>query len=210
VGLGGDDLPQGGEDLPVAVPGGSDGQAPLPADHGGGRPLGRFLREQLLASLPMLVRMPMAVRAAGHRCSRHEHVPGTGGGRGPDPPDQAPAAAAAGIVAATGDSSSWRHNPPSRPAASLPRVFQMDVPLQQPGWDRALGERVRWMANEKVQVAELRLNPPNLGPLEVRLHVEGDRTHVNFVAPQAAVREAIDAALPRLRELFAEGGLELG
>jgi flagellar hook-length control protein FliK len=89
-------------------------------------------------------------------------------------------------------------------------MFNLEVPMHQPGWDQALGERVKWMANQNVQVAEIRLNPPSLGPLEVRVHVEGDRTHVNFLAPQATTREAIDAALPRLREMFAEGGLSLG
>lgn len=90
------------------------------------------------------------------------------------------------------------------------RVFNLDVPLQQPGWDRAFGNGIRWLVNQKVQVAEIRLSPPNLGPLEVRLKVEGDRTHVNIVAPHATTREAVEAALPRLREMFAESGLNLG
>lgn len=93
---------------------------------------------------------------------------------------------------------------------AVPRMFSLDIPLQQPGWDRALGDRVQWMANQNVQLAELKLNPPGLGPLEVRVRVEGDRTHITFLASQANVREAVDAALPRLREMFAEGGLNLG
>ncbi len=92
---------------------------------------------------------------------------------------------------------------------AAPRALSLDIPMGQPGWDRSLGDRVQWMVSQKVQVAELRLNPPNLGPIEIRVHVDGDRTQVNFVAPQAAVREAIDAALPRLREMFAEGGMTL-
>lgn len=91
-----------------------------------------------------------------------------------------------------------------------PRAFTIAIPLQQPGWDRAFGNGVRWMVNQNVQVAELRLSPPHLGPLEVRLQVEGDRTHLNIVAPHAATREAVEAALPRLREMFAESGLNLG
>lgn len=92
---------------------------------------------------------------------------------------------------------------------AAPRSLSLDIPMGQPGWDRSLGDRVQWMVNQNVQVAELRLNPPSLGPIEIRVQVEGDRTLVNFVAPQAAVREAIDAALPRLREMFAEGGMTL-
>ena len=92
----------------------------------------------------------------------------------------------------------------------LPRLLSLDVPLQQPGWDRSLGDRVQWMVNQNVQLAELKLNPPGLGPLEVRVRVEGDRTHISFLASQANVRDAVDAALPRLREMFAEGGMSLG
>ncbi len=116
---------------------------------------------------------------------------------------QAPAAT---LMAA--ESGSGSTSPSTNPTG--PRLFNLDVPLHQPGWDRALGSQVRWMANQGVQVAELRLSPPNLGPLEVRLQVDGDRTHINILAPHAATREAVEAALPRLREMFAESGMSLG
>jgi len=118
---------------------------------------------------------------------------------------QAPAAS---LMAAESGTSSTSTSPSANPTG--PRLFNLDVPLHQPGWDRALGSRVRWMVNQGVQVAELRLSPPNLGPLEVRLQVEGDRTHINILAPHAATREAVEAALPRLREMFAESGMNLG
>jgi hypothetical protein len=86
----------------------------------------------------------------------------------------------------------------------------LDVPLNQPGWDQALGNRVRWMLNEKLLVAEIKLNPPHLGALEIRVMQEGDRTSIQFIAPQAAVRDALDGALQRLRDLFQESGLNLG
>lgn len=86
----------------------------------------------------------------------------------------------------------------------------LDIPLNQPGWDQALGNRVRWMVNEKLLVAELKLNPPHLGVLEIRVQQEGDRTSIQFIAPQAAVRDAVDGALQRLRDLFQESGLNLG
>jgi flagellar hook-length control protein FliK len=118
---------------------------------------------------------------------------------------QAPAAALVAVESGTGSTSTS----PSANATG-PRLFSLDVPLHQPGWDHALGSRVRWMANQGVQMAELRLSPPSLGPLEVRLQVEGDRTHISILAPLAATREAVEAALPRLREMFAESGMNLG
>lgn len=209
--LSGEELPQGGANLPVpslqnATPV-ALGEAPA-ADAHGGQDAGRqalSIREQLLASLPMLTGMAdrggQTQSAVG---TLMEMVVASGVQKEAPIPQSAAAA-----VAPLGDTGAGVQI--SREAGfALPRALQLDVPLHQPGWDRALGDQVRWMANQNVQMAELRLNPPNLGPLEVRLQVDGDRTHINFVAPQAAVREALDAALPRLREMFAEGGLNLG
>lgn len=77
-------------------------------------------------------------------------------------------------------------------------------------WGGALGEKVVWMATQNHQVAELHLNPPSLGPLEVRLTVSNDQATALFVSHQPAVREAIETALPRLREMLADNGIMLG
>jgi flagellar hook-length control protein FliK len=53
------------------------------------------------------------------------------------------------------------------------------------------------------------LNPPNLGPLEVRLTLQQDQASVVFSAQQVAVRDALEAALPRLRELLEQQSLQL-
>jgi flagellar hook-length control protein FliK len=83
-------------------------------------------------------------------------------------------------------------------------------PVADPRWGGALTERVVWMVRGEVPHAELRLNPPDLGPLEVRITLVEDETRIRFVAPQAVVREAVEAALPRLREMLAATGLNLG
>jgi len=77
-------------------------------------------------------------------------------------------------------------------------------------WGGAVGEKVVWMANQSHQVAELHLNPPNLGPLEVRLTISNDQASALFVSHHSAVREAIETALPRLREMLADNGIMLG
>jgi flagellar hook-length control protein FliK len=207
--LGGQPLPQGGGDLPAApreggfqpVPGGGEGRAQV-----------AWLRGQLLASAASVStpapegvpgQSPPAIQAAldvltERAAALHARS------------EAAPSAAANGFAAASIMDGAQAAPPAPSAGPGITRMFQLDVPLHQPGWDRALGDRVQWMASQKLQVAELRLSPPNLGPLEVRVQVDGDRTHIHFLAPQAAVRDAIDAALPRLREMFAEGGLNLG
>ena len=84
------------------------------------------------------------------------------------------------------------------------------VPVAAPGWDRGLGEKMVWMAGRQLQVAELHLNPPELGPLQITLTINNDQASAQFVSQHAAVREAIEAAMPRLREMLAGGGIALG
>jgi len=81
--------------------------------------------------------------------------------------------------------------------------------LQSKAWNRVLSSRVVWMASEGIQQAALKLNPANLGPVEVRLHLQNEQASVSFIAHNAATREALEQALPRLRESFVENGLEL-
>lgn len=98
----------------------------------------------------------------------------------------------------------------SSPQGAVLRPLTLEVPVAQPNWNEAVGNRVLWMVNQNVQGAELKLNPPQLGPLEVRISMDGDRAHVQFVTHHPATREALDAAIPRLREMLAGNGVDLG
>lgn len=86
----------------------------------------------------------------------------------------------------------------------------IDTPVGRPGWGDELGAKVLVVVRDGQQTAEMQLNPPNLGPLEVRLSVQNDQTTLMFVSAHASVREAIQAALPRLSGMFAESGLSMG
>lgn len=86
----------------------------------------------------------------------------------------------------------------------------IQLPLHHPQWQSELGDRVTWLArNGGSQSAEIRLNPANLGPIEVRVVMQDDQASITFSAQHGAVRDAIEASLPRLRELFTGGGLQL-
>ncbi|ROQ19950.1 flagellar hook-length control protein FliK [Marinimicrobium koreense] len=83
------------------------------------------------------------------------------------------------------------------------------VPVGQGQWGQAVGQKVLWMAAQKLSTAELRLDPPDLGPMQVRVSANQDQISVTFTSPQVAVREALDQNANRLREMFAEQGLDL-
>lgn len=115
--------------------------------------------------------------------------------------------ATAGLVAALTPAASA---PGQGSVASVPQIA-MDVQpqLNSAAWSRVVSSRVVWMAREGVQQAELRLNPANLGSVDVRLNINNDQASVTFLAQNAATREALEQAMPRLRESLAENGLSL-
>ncbi|TVQ44733.1 MAG: flagellar hook-length control protein FliK [Gammaproteobacteria bacterium] len=78
-----------------------------------------------------------------------------------------------------------------------------------PGFGQGLGQRLIAMVQQGLQQAQLRIHPEHLGPLEVRLRTEGDAVQVTLASPHASVREALESALPRLRDTLAEHGLSL-
>ncbi|AQS38895.1 Flagellar hook-length control protein FliK [Shewanella psychrophila] len=65
------------------------------------------------------------------------------------------------------------------------------------------------MVSQGIQHAEIRLDPPELGSLMIRIQVQGDQTQVHFQVAQHQTRDIVEQALPRLKELLAEQGLQL-
>lgn len=81
-------------------------------------------------------------------------------------------------------------------------VPAMAKPVGHPEWHRDLGERIIWMHNKAMSAAEIKLNPQHLGPISVRIDMNQDQATVTFTSPHAAVREALEASVPRLREMM--------
>jgi flagellar hook-length control protein FliK len=79
-----------------------------------------------------------------------------------------------------------------------------------PPWREALGTELRLMLERGVGAATLRLSPEHLGPLEVRIEFDDDGAKVWFTASHADTRAALAEALPRLRDMFASVGVNLG
>jgi len=77
-------------------------------------------------------------------------------------------------------------------------------------WGQALGEKLVWMAAGTQHTASLTLNPPNLGPLQIVLNVTNDQATASFFSAQPEVRQALESAFPRLREMMNDAGIQLG
>lgn len=95
-------------------------------------------------------------------------------------------------------------------AAPATNEVRMTQPAGHESWRTELGNTLTWMATAQRQQADLVLNPPQLGRVEVSLTINGDQASAVFGSPSAAVREMIEDSLPRLREILAGAGINLG
>jgi flagellar hook-length control protein FliK len=105
-------------------------------------------------------------------------------------------------------------SPAANAAAPAIQPVQMTIntPVNQRKWSDEFSQKITWLAssNNQNQTAELHLNPPKLGPLDVVIKVSGDQATAQFTSSHAAVREAVEQAMPRLREMLADSGITLG
>lgn len=74
--------------------------------------------------------------------------------------------------------------------------------VNDPAWNQELGEKLVWMHKQAIPSAELRLNPEHLGPVLIKIDVHNDQASIAFTAQNQGVKDAIEAAIPKLREML--------
>jgi flagellar hook-length control protein FliK len=88
--------------------------------------------------------------------------------------------------------------------------LRADHTVGSPGWADEVAQKLAYVVRLGRESAELHVQPANLGPIDIRIILSGDQASVQLVAAHAATREALEDALPLLRDLLANQGLALG
>lgn len=86
---------------------------------------------------------------------------------------------------------------------------KLDFGQDRREWGGSLGARIVTMVAEDVQQARIQLDPPELGSLEIKLHMNQDQASVQVQAQNPQVREVLEASAHRLRDALAAQGLTL-
>lgn len=88
-------------------------------------------------------------------------------------------------------------------------AYHTSLSLNASSWPNDLGSQVIWMVGAQMSRADLTLNPPELGKMEIHVSLADDKTKVSFNVHNGVAREAVTGTLPRLRELFQQAGINL-
>ncbi|MGF1765879.1 flagellar hook-length control protein FliK [Enterovibrio makurazakiensis] len=73
----------------------------------------------------------------------------------------------------------------------------------------ALSERVNVMLSKNLKHVDIRLDPPELGRMQIKLSMNQDQANVQFTVANQAARELVEQSMPRLREMMQQQGLQL-
>jgi flagellar hook-length control protein FliK len=159
------------------------------------------------AANPIVAPAPVAATADGlARPSQHEWTP-----------DALPLVDNVAAVDSTPAAAAPAHAPtaahatqssPQAPDAAAASGAPIDTHADH--WHEALASRVQVLVDQHVGEARIRLSPPELGSLDVKISLVEDKTFVQLTAATSAARDELAQSLPRLRELFAASGLSLG
>jgi flagellar hook-length control protein FliK len=83
--------------------------------------------------------------------------------------------------------------------------------LANPEAPAQLHQKVNLMLADKLQQAEIQLDPLGLGKMKIQIQIGADsQANVHFVVQHGQTREMLEQAMPRLRDMLAGQGIQLG
>jgi flagellar hook-length control protein FliK len=94
-------------------------------------------------------------------------------------------------------------------AAGKVATAALHTPVGTRAWNDELASKLTWLIDRGEQLASIRVTPDSLGPIDIRIAVREGEASIWFGANQADTRQAIEQAIPRLREMLAAQGLSL-
>ncbi|OBU18774.1 hypothetical protein AYY19_02605 [Photobacterium aquimaris] len=70
-------------------------------------------------------------------------------------------------------------------------------------------ERINMMMAKNLKQVDIRLDPPELGKIQIKLNITQDQASVQFTVNNSQTRDMVEQAMPRLREMLQQQGLQL-
>ena len=111
-------------------------------------------------------------------------------------------ASAAGVQGVTNASSA-----PTR--AEIQAAQQAPLQLTKERANEQVAEKVQMMMSKNLKNLDIRLDPPELGQMKIRMTMNNDVANVHFTVNSQQARDVIEQTLPRLREMLAQQGMQL-
>lgn len=91
-----------------------------------------------------------------------------------------------------------------------PFTTTMTTPMYQKEWAGEMSQKLMMMVSSKIQSAQILITPKDMGPIDVKVSMQQEQAHVVFTTPVTHTRDALEQALPKLREMLEQNGVSMG
>ncbi|MGX1924462.1 flagellar hook-length control protein FliK [Vibrio sp. NH-7] len=145
-----------------------------------------------------MLKAAMGAKATGTMLNNGKGAPGEQGGTESGFSQQL--AQAAGVQQANSPTGQLRADQ----TAQVPLQLNREIASDQ------VAERVQMMMSKNLKNIDIRLDPPELGRMQIRMNMNGDGATVHFTVANQQARDALEQSMPRLREMLAQQGVQLG
>jgi flagellar hook-length control protein FliK len=89
------------------------------------------------------------------------------------------------------------------------KTLEIPVPVTHPQWGDKFADHIAWLGKNEITSAMIKIHPEELGPIEINIKVVKDVASVNIISHSAQVRDIMDQAIPKLRDVMSAQGLNL-
>jgi len=95
-------------------------------------------------------------------------------------------------------------------AKSAINIQNETIAIYRKDFSNAVKDKVMVMINQKIKQLEIRLDPPELGSMQVRLNLQNEQATVNFIVQNQQAKEALEQNIGKLKDMLAESGVDVG
>jgi len=90
------------------------------------------------------------------------------------------------------------------------QLHQETIAIFRKDFSNAVKDKVMLMVSQKLQQFDITLDPPEFGNMQIRVNLQGEQAAVNFIVQNQQAKEALEQNMPKLREMLAEQGVDVG
>lgn len=102
------------------------------------------------------------------------------------------------------------NQPSAQPTMKLSETYTVASHVRSPQFVNEAAQTMHLAINNKVQQAEIRMTPENMGPIQLQIKMNGTDVSLTIAVQQPDTKQAIELSLPKLREMLADSGMNLG
>lgn len=84
------------------------------------------------------------------------------------------------------------------------------ISINRPDFSNAVKEKVMVMVNQKIRQLDIRLDPPELGSMQIKVNMQNEQAVVSFMVQNQSAKEAVEQQLSRFKEMMSESGVDVG